>query len=168
MSSSLFLHRPTSFDSSSAHRGALQPSSQKPDAAQARRAYYSGASSGSGRSENHHEGLLTPPSPFPDMTGIRLNLPPSSSQGYSFPHQPYQDVSTMPAVHNGYSSMDNANTEPVQARTSREPSFESKKGGSSDAIASYLQIPSSINDSKGSLAEFAAQVRAFNVVHDSS
>jgi hypothetical protein len=36
-----------------------------------------------------------------------------------------------------------------------------RKSSSSNAIAPSLQIPSSINDSKGSLAEFAAQVRAF-------
>jgi hypothetical protein len=38
----------------------------------------------------------------------------------------------------------------------RHAAKESK--GSESAIASYLQIPSSINDSKGSLAEFAAEV----------
>lgn len=40
---------------------------------------------------------------------------------------------------------------------SMEQSKPSKSGGST-SIASYLQIPPSINDSKGSLAEFAAQV----------
>lgn len=41
----------------------------------------------------------------------------------------------------------------------REDRYAPKDNASSDsAIASYLQIPSSINDSRGSLAEFAAEV----------
>ena len=36
--------------------------------------------------------------------------------------------------------------------------YHSQRRGSDEPIASYLQIPKSINDSKGSLSEFAAQV----------
>jgi hypothetical protein len=41
--------------------------------------------------------------------------------------------------------------------TSFSPTFEDKDNSGSE-IVSHLQIPSSINNSKGSLAEFAAQV----------
>ena len=44
----------------------------------------------------------------------------------------------------------------MRERESRDAANDSK--GSESAIAIYLQIPSSINDSKGSLAEFAAEV----------
>ena len=42
----------------------------------------------------------------------------------------------------------------TQSNTTRR-----RSSGGDNQIVSYLQIPSSINDSKGSLAEFAAQVR---------
>jgi hypothetical protein len=45
----------------------------------------------------------------------------------------------------------------TRERESAHAAKESK--GSESAIATYLQIPSSINDSKGSLAIFAAEVR---------
>ena len=42
-----------------------------------------------------------------------------------------------------------------------------QRRGSDEPIASYLQIPRSINDSKGSLSEFAAQVSfKQNILHD--
>ena len=36
--------------------------------------------------------------------------------------------------------------------------YDTRRRDSEEPIASYLQIPKSINDSKGSLSEFAAQV----------
>ncbi|MCJ1281481.1 hypothetical protein MMC26_000801 [Xylographa opegraphella] len=45
------------------------------------------------------------------------------------------------------------NNGPTQSNTTRR-----RSSGGDNQIVSYLQIPSSINDSKGSLAEFAAQI----------
>jgi hypothetical protein len=52
---------------------------------------------------------------------------------------------------------------PSSKETSALESSEQKKN-TNGSIASYLQIPSSINNSKGSLAEFAAQVWKNSVV----
>lgn len=50
-------------------------------------------------------------------------------------------------------------TSPISKNDSGAPRDQSRKSASeSTSIVSYLQIPSTINDSKGSLAEFAAQV----------
>ena len=50
---------------------------------------------------------------------------------------------------------------PSSRRPSQAPSDQSnhRRQSSSHSIVPYLQIPATINDSKGSLAEFAAQVR---------
>ena len=47
-----------------------------------------------------------------------------------------------------------------EPETSTQQTGQRRTSGDTNAIASYLQIPSSINNSKGSLPEFAAQVRS--------
>jgi hypothetical protein len=117
-------------------------------------------------------GLPTPPETRA-MTGISLNQHNSNdvvSQSYypskfSNPGHSYTrsaDVGYHPHNiesfnHNRSSSRDQPQFWP--ANREKENSHAVKdKSNSESAIASYLQIPSSINNSKGSLAEFAAEV----------
>ena len=139
-----------------------------------------------GRPKNHsrhpsvgaeiHHGLRTPPG---DMNGVSVN--PLLAPHFSDPN--YKSVPA--AAWNGAPCQDSvgpvangrcqSQTHPHQiTHHNRNRSQEhtsnfstilkercSKTHGSIDesSIVSYLQIPSSINESKGSLAEFAAQVR---------
>lgn len=117
-------------------------------------------------------GLPTPPETRA-MTGVRLNQHNSndvvsqsycpskfSNPGHSHTRSAdvgYHQHNIESSNHNRSSSRD----QPQFWRANREKeNSHAVKGNSSaeSAIASYLQIPSSINDSKGSLAEFAAEV----------
>ena len=107
-------------------------------------------------------GLSTPPE---DMTGVGLK--PSISSNYG--GKPYtvlkQSQSNMPiaqGVPDARIGVSVTTNQKSSARPTQLPEADEKKHAS-NSIATYLQIPSSINNSKGSLAEFAAQVR-----HDSS
>jgi hypothetical protein len=75
------------------------------------------------------------------------------SQSQSNPTQNSQDISIPadPVV------IQEARVQQPPSLTSFSPKFEDKDN-SGNEIVSHLQIPSSINNSKGSLAEFAAQV----------
>lgn len=118
-------------------------------------------------------GLRTPPK---DMSGVSVN--PLLASNLRF-----DTASAVPAKHpvyqNGVSSAANhqctnkthpgSDARHHKSRSHENTSFPSKEFQGSTAgcqnavdessIVSYLQIPSSINESKGSLAEFAAQVR---------
>lgn len=98
-------------------------------------------------------GLPTPPS---DMTGIAYNTT-SSNYGGKYYENP---VSQAGRVSNTvYPNMANKKSglNPTQ-NDQLAPERQLPKKSSGSSIAPYLQIPSSINDSKGSLAEFAAKV----------
>lgn len=119
------------------------------------------------------DGLHTPPE---EMTGANLNPPrplpyacPVPSNGY-FP-KPHSSSNSAgfgtlpPASFTGTSRTVEKAHGGLQSPTGRkdlsappEPLQRRKSSCSNNSIVSYLQIPSSINDSKGSLAEFAAQV----------
>ena len=94
---------------------------------------YGGLYSGQGATNTAaYQGRSTLPASKPPATTDR-HIPGNSSQ----PSSP----------------SDQHNNGAVLSSTTRRSS------GGDNQIVSYLQIPSSINDSKGSLAEFAAQVR---------
>ncbi|RAK97136.1 putative mucin [Aspergillus ibericus CBS 121593] len=105
------------------------------------------------------DGLPTPPG---DMNGVTAcsTLPASSYGGKldGLPLPPYAKVSDYARlVSDGPSAMGPSSQYPAPVKdtiTERE----SQKKSSSNAVTSYLQIPSSISNSKGSLAEFAAQM----------
>lgn len=121
-----------------------------------------------GWADSLRNGLPTPPS---DMTGVSYNTAVSSNYGVkshnvynpSYPSNSHLfnnskvnalTQAMMPiSQHNTNNNSSLSVPKPVQQR---DMSDQKKSNGS---IASYLQIPSSINDTKGSLAEFAAQVR---------
>ena len=87
---------------------------------------------------------------------------------YTLPTYPLQDYSNAEDLTNNrdrYSNdgLSNRLTQHLhghKAGNSRDLHQEAKET-SNDSIASCLQIPDSVNNSKGSLAEFAAEVRAF-------
>lgn len=110
------------------------------------------------------DGLPTPPG---DMTGVAYNTTASSNyadKSYGGPIHSYSKVSTMPHAHvNSLPASPtplgkNRSFAPATKGASATEKVDQKKS-TGNSIAPYLQIPSSINDSKGSLAEFAAQVR---------
>lgn len=119
-------------------------------------------------------GLRTPPK---DMSGMSVN--PLLASNIRF-----DTASAVPSVkdlvyQNGASNavqsqctnkiQPNSNTRHQKSRSHENTSFAARafqdstagcqNGVDGSSIVSYLQIPSSINESKGSLAEFAAQVR---------
>ncbi|OJD17302.1 hypothetical protein AJ78_02590 [Emergomyces pasteurianus Ep9510] len=110
-------------------------------------------------------GLSTPPE---DMTGVAVKPSfPSSSYGatpYRIHSSSYSNVlPEKPTIHLATEEMVStatANSTRIQqapSMTSQLPETnENESSGSS--IATYLQIPPSINPSKGSLAEFTAQI----------
>ncbi len=121
------------------------------------------------------DGLQTPPE---EMTGTNLNpsrppLPGSRVSCNGFFPKPYglandAGLGTLPG--NGFTNANQAAVEhlrsnpqsPVARKDLSAPPEQlqrRKSSGGNNSIVSYLQIPSSINNSKGSLAEFAAQVR---------
>ena len=97
-------------------------------------------------------GLPTPPS---DMTGVTYNAMPSVPYGkpngmpsHLYSHRPFDSISSsMMAAMKPQSHSAPAKEAPV-------PTAQKK----SSTSGSQLRIPSSINNSKGNLAEFAAQV----------
>ena len=121
-------------------------------------------------------GLRTPPR---DMTAANFNpifargsqynsVPPSmlSATSYSSTTGTFNSASTFTSgVHrsNGQLNLKPA-SRPQSPRahrdnpTNQEQSSRRRSSSNGNAIVHYLQIPSTINDSKGSLAEFAAQV----------
>ncbi|CAO1599528.1 hypothetical protein XANCAGTX0491_003250 [Xanthoria calcicola] len=61
--------------------------------------------------------------------------------------------------HDGFHQRDNSREHlSADVATLQEPTSKAHTGADGTSIVSYLQIPSSINESKGSLAEFAAQI----------
>ena len=135
--------------------------------------------SGLHRGAHFTQGLKTPPQDRKDMNSNNPLLNPNIG-GQSYQRVPVV-ASNAPPYANAQVTIDNA-----KASTSRQPFYNSyisakrpqspvlpqkdqaaqseqtaRRRASIDgnSIASHLQIPSSINDSKGSLPEFAAQVR---------
>lgn len=112
--------------------------------------------SGSSRTVPIRNGLPTPPH---DMTGLTYNAMPPIAYGgkpngmpshlYSHSRPQFDSISSsMMAM--------KPQTNPIKEACATEPTAQKKSNG---ATVSQLRIPSSINNSKGSLAEFAAQVR---------
>lgn len=110
------------------------------------------------------DGLPTPPN---DMTGVAYNAIPSSSYGGQLNRvslDPYSTVSTnsrmtrdpLPSTMVPYVKPQ-SNVGSKNHGLPDGPVVDEKRSGSR-SVAPYLQIPSSINNSKGNLAEFAAQV----------
>ncbi|KAE8391791.1 cyclin-domain-containing protein [Aspergillus alliaceus] len=107
------------------------------------------------------DGLPTPPN---DMAGVAYNSIAPSGYGGKF------GGITLPPYAKGpnYTRMTSdhyASTTVPQSKPRNQPSLQDapsepdcQKKGSSKSVASYLQIPSSINNSKGNLADFAAQM----------
>ncbi len=116
-------------------------------------------------------GLLTPPENRA-MTGISLNQHNSnavSSQNYypsKFSYSSYPSARGAEVRHHQNADSYDHQVRPTEDQQQlwsttqeREDQHVSKDTSISDStIASYLQIPSSINNSRGSLAEFAAEV----------
>ena len=114
--------------------------------------------SGSSRTVPIRNGLPTPPH---DMTGVTYNaMPPIAYGGKPNGVSSHLYGHTRPQFDAISSSMmamkPQGHTAPKEAPVS-EPTAQKKSTG---ATGSQLRIPSSINNSKGSLAEFAAQVSA--------
>lgn len=122
----------------------------------------------------HFSGLPTPPETRA-MTGISLNqYRPNDVVSQSYYPSTFTNPGNLLAStrasevrrdqHTGDSYKHNTSTTTVQqqfwpASREKDNGHARKDSSNSDsAIASYLQIPSSVNDSKGSLAEFAADV----------
>lgn len=105
------------------------------------------------------DGLPTPPG---DMNGVAYNSIPSTNYGITLP--PYAKPPAYPRMNSSNSVVSSASANHSQSQPSihdapaSEPNNQ-KKGSSS--VASYLKVPPSISNSKGSLTEFAAQVRAY-------
>jgi hypothetical protein len=109
------------------------------------------------------DGLPTPPG---DMTGVAYNTTSSADlvgKSCGLPVSKYASFSSM--SHSNFNSRSGAQllatkarSQPPSYKESSAPENSEQKKSTNGSIASYLQIPSSINNSKGSLAEFAAQV----------
>ena len=78
------------------------------------------------------------------MQQARNHPPPLPQLPVPQPHVAYQPVSTVPAAE----------------QVDLIPGKNSQDEAGNAAIAAYMQIPSSINNSRGSLSDFAAQVRS--------
>ena len=110
------------------------------------------------------DGLPTPPS---DMTGVSFNTSVASNYAMKKPHNNVYNHTTYPSIstlfHTGKTNSlaQAAKSNPLFSapESTRSREMEDQKQKTNSSIATYLQIPSSINNSKGSLAEFAAQVR---------
>ncbi|KAJ5097274.1 hypothetical protein N7456_007995 [Penicillium angulare] len=103
------------------------------------------------------DGLPTPPG---DMTGITYNAFPPAAHGGKVPGMSSHYYNNhMPPFDSMSSSMVTAvkpsNPAPTKDLVASEPPAKKSTGTSS---GSQLRIPSSINNSKGNLAEFAAQM----------
>jgi hypothetical protein len=106
------------------------------------------------------DGLPTPPS---DMSGVAFNpqLAPSTfaaNKQNQFPHFPKATTARVPLAN----TVSNAapNYLPPMAKDPNAMAVDSKtsKKSNEGSVASYLQIPASINTSCNTLTEFAAQV----------
>ncbi|EEH21177.2 hypothetical protein PABG_03408 [Paracoccidioides brasiliensis Pb03] len=114
------------------------------------------------RSMPYNFGLSTPPE---DMTGIAVKQSVSSSnygpKTYGIPSSYSNSASERSNIHLVTEGMakNSASVREQQppSLTSQVPETRTKES-SRNSIATYLQIPASINPSKGSLAEFAAQI----------
>lgn len=111
------------------------------------------------------DGLPTPPT---DMNGVAYNASLGSSMyrgKYHAPAPQYAKSATrVPLAHTVSNATVPQNYIPplrkeVTVATAPVETKSQKTSGSNESIAAYLQIPSTINSSRGSLAEFAAQVR---------
>ncbi|RAH61123.1 hypothetical protein BO85DRAFT_364386 [Aspergillus piperis CBS 112811] len=108
------------------------------------------------------DGLPTPPNDMNSVTACSA-LPASSYggklDGYQLP--PYSKVSDYTRMSSDVSNGAVSSSQPkyqAPVKDTMTSERESQKKASSNGVASYLQIPSSISNSKGSLAEFAAQM----------
>lgn len=111
--------------------------------------------------------LPTPPTPK-TMTRVTLGLPGSDEsipQSYPPIQLPFHDgANGRAATHlqnkpDNYGVMSLRNEGEGWNERLEDPDVVSEQQGTADdSIASYLQIPESVNKSKGSLAEFAAEV----------
>jgi hypothetical protein len=99
------------------------------------------------------------------MTGVAYNAIPSAAYAgkahampshlYSHSRQHYDSISSS-MVASMKSNQSATQSAPVKEVSATEPASHKKSTGTTSGSA--LRIPSSINNSKGSLAEFAAQV----------
>lgn len=104
------------------------------------------------------DGLPTPPT---DMSGVAYNTSTYGGKYHGPAHQYAKSTTRVPlantvsnaAAHHYYNPPLHKEATVATAVT------KSQKKSGNESIATYLQIPSTINDSRGSLAEFAAQVR---------
>ena len=129
---------------------------------------------------NPTHGLETPPQDGQDMHGIHgnplldpnvgcqpyqrvpvvaSNAPPYAPVGTTVDHE--RAFNGRQPFYNSYYSArrpDSPVLPPKQQATESEHTARKRTSSDGNSIASHLQIPSTINDSKGSLPEFAAQV----------
>ena len=128
-------------------------------------------------------GLRTPPRDMNSMDGNPLLAQNGGGQSYkrvpvvgSNALQPHFSQATgdesrntssrpQPFYDSYYSAKRSQSPLPSKKETAAQIEQAARRRASSDnnSIASHLQIPRSINDSKGSLPEFAAQVRTLSV-----
>ncbi|GJP97702.1 hypothetical protein CBS63078_3655 [Aspergillus niger] len=108
------------------------------------------------------DGLPTPPNDMNSVTACSA-LPASSYGGKldGFQLPPYSKVSDYTRMPSDVSNGAVSSSQPqyqAPAKNAMTSERESQKKSSSNGVASYLQIPPSISNSQGSLAEFAAQM----------
>ncbi|KAE8145295.1 cyclin-domain-containing protein [Aspergillus avenaceus] len=109
------------------------------------------------------DGLPTPPN---EMAGVAYNSIPSSGYGTKLGGTALSSYAKAPTNYPRIKSEYPSNVPVTQSKTQSQPPIKdepfsdsnSQKKGSSKPVASYLQIPASINNSKGNLADFAAQM----------
>ncbi|KAE8351501.1 cyclin-domain-containing protein [Aspergillus coremiiformis] len=108
------------------------------------------------------DGLPTPPN---DMAGVAYNSIPPSGYGGKFggitlpPYAKALNYTRMVSDHHSTTTVSHSRPQcrpSLQDAPSSEP--DSQKKVTSKSAVSYLQIPSSIDNSKGNLADFAAQM----------
>lgn len=111
------------------------------------------------------DGLPTPPS---DMTGgVAYNAISASSYGGPLNRvslHPYAAAQTNSRISRGPPSnatMPQVKSQSNPGSTNASSRVLDQKKQSSGSVAPYMQIPSSISSGKGSMAEFAAQVRKY-------
>jgi hypothetical protein len=119
------------------------------------------------------DGLPTPPG---DMNSVAYNVPSygGKPEGYGVPV--YTKASVYPRVNTGFVNRMVQHTQsqpysqpPVKDAPIRETEGHTDTKDRDSSTPSYLQIPSSINNGKGNLPDFAAQVRisgAFRVAEN--
>ncbi|PGH14466.1 hypothetical protein AJ80_05911 [Polytolypa hystricis UAMH7299] len=106
-------------------------------------------------------GLSTPPE---DMNSVAVKPSVPSNYGgihHKFAAQSYShplEMSAVPVVPDGAVKVPAIRQQQGPSQTTSQiPDFDGRSN-SGNSIASYLQIPSTINNSRGSLADFAAQI----------